>query len=85
MDDEPFKEPNPNEDIKSTDIMTRWMYYQSTIDELQKEKHAMAKEVNDLTDKLLKEKEDKADIYFYLSQKLDENYDVISSMEHQVL
>ena len=84
MEQEPFDEPNTNEDIKTAELTTRWMYYQAALDEMQKEKQQLAEEVQSLNEKLFKEKADKTDIYFYLNEKLDENYNVIATMENQV-
>jgi len=85
MDESPFEEKFAGDEASNNpDLLIKWNFYQSQIEKLQNEKRELMGEVDELNTKLAQEKDDKADIYFYLNQKLDENYNVISTLEGQV-
>lgn len=56
-----------------------------TIEKLEDQKVKLLLNIKGLVEKLAQQKSDQADIYFYLNKKLDDNYEVISSLEEQIL
>lgn len=57
---------------------------QDTIRSLEEAKLKLLLEVKELKDKLQQQKEDQADIYFYLNKKCDESFEIIASLEEQL-
>ena len=55
------------------------------IKNLEDEKSRLLLNVKDLTDKLEQQQNDQRDMYFYLNKKLDDNFEVISSLEQQLV
>lgn len=58
---------------------------QQTIDNLEDTKKTLTREIKELKAKLVQQKSDQADIYYYLNKKCDESFEVISSLEEQLL
>ena len=52
---------------------------------LRQERRDAFEKVNQGRNELKSQKEDQNDVYFYLHKKLDDNYDIISKLENQVL
>jgi hypothetical protein len=59
--------------------------YEQRIKILEEENADLVKEKGMLEDNLRQQRSDEADIYYYLHKKLDDNYDVIASLEKQIL
>ena len=57
----------------------------NTFSHSEKKNLALIKLNNELKEKLEGQKADQADIYYYLHKKLDDNYDVISKLEAELL
>ena len=56
-----------------------------TVEKLEEQKVTLLLNIKGLVDKLAQQKQDQSDIYFYLNKKLDDNYEVISALEDQIL
>lgn len=57
---------------------------QDTIKNLEETKLKLLLNIQELKDQLAQQKEDQADIYFYLNKKCDEGFEVIASLEEQL-
>ena len=55
------------------------------INELEETKLKLLLNIKELKDKLAQQKEDQADIYYYLNKKCDESFEVIASLEEQII
>jgi hypothetical protein len=55
------------------------------INELEETKLKLLLNIKELKDKLVQQKDDQADIYFYLNKKCDEGFEVIASLEEQII
>lgn len=56
-----------------------------TIERLEDQKSKLLLNVKGLVEKISQQKQDQSDIYFYLNKKLDDNYEIISALEEQLL
>lgn len=65
--------------------MLRTSLYEERIKRLEDENEKFCKENKELKLELDQQRADEADIYYYLHKKLDDNYDVIASLEKQIL
>jgi hypothetical protein len=65
--------------------MLRTSLYEERIKRLEDENERFCKENKELKLELDQQRADEADIYYYLHKKLDDNYDVIASLEKQIL
>jgi hypothetical protein len=59
--------------------------YEQRIKILEEENAELIKDKAKLEENLRQQRADEADIYYYLHKKLDDNYDVIASLEKQIL
>lgn len=55
------------------------------VNALEETKLGLLLNVKELKDKLAQQKEDQADIYYYLNKKCDESFEVIGSLEEQLM
>lgn len=55
------------------------------INELEETKLKLLLNIKELKEKLVQQKDDQADIYFYLNKKCDESFEVIASLEEQII
>lgn len=55
------------------------------MNELRERKKKALSELFDVQNDIKTQKEDQNDVYFFLHKKLDDNYDIISALEHQLL
>jgi DNA repair exonuclease SbcCD ATPase subunit len=55
------------------------------INELEETKLKLLLNIKELKDKLVQQKDDQADIYYYLNKKCDESFEVIASLEEQII
>lgn len=55
------------------------------INELEETKLKLLLNIKELKEKLAQQKDDQADIYFYLNKKCDESFEVIASLEEQII
>jgi len=55
------------------------------INELEETKLSLLLNIKELKEKLAQQKDDQADIYFYLNKKCDEGFEVIASLEEQII
>ncbi|CAM9833495.1 unnamed protein product, partial [Hapterophycus canaliculatus] len=55
------------------------------LETLECEKRGLLESIRILRVRLADEKEDQSDVYYYLHKKLDDNYDVISALERQLM
>lgn len=53
--------------------------------EMEEQKLKLILSLKECQEKLEQQKSDQADIYYYLNKKLDDNYEVITSLEEQIL
>jgi hypothetical protein len=58
---------------------------QEMVHALEDAKLGLLLNIKELKDKLAQQKEDQADIYYYLNKKCDESFEVIGSLEEQLL
>jgi DNA repair exonuclease SbcCD ATPase subunit len=55
------------------------------INELEETKLKLLLNIKELKEKLVQQKDDQADIYYYLNKKCDESFEVIASLEEQII
>lgn len=55
------------------------------INELEETKLKLLLNIKELKEKLAQQKDDQADIYYYLNKKCDESFEVIASLEEQII
>ena len=55
------------------------------LQEMEEQKLKLILSLKECQEKLDQQKSDQADIYYYLNKKLDDNYEVITSLEEQIL
>lgn len=55
------------------------------INELEETKLKLLLNIKELKEKLIQQKDDQADIYYYLNKKCDESFEVIASLEEQII
>jgi len=58
---------------------------QEMVNELEETKLKLLVNIKDLKEKLVQQNADQADIYFYLNKKCDECFEVIASLEEQII
>eukprot|EP01031_Cornospumella_fuschlensis_P008685 gene8685-10702_t len=56
-----------------------------TIKSLEESKLGLVVTVKELKDKLAQQKDDQADIYYFLNKKCDESFEIIATLEEQLL
>ena len=66
------------------EILTNAMLRQM-VEELQQTKMSLMLNVKDLQEKLEQQRRDHEDVYYYLNKKCDDNFEVISQLEEQIL
>ena len=55
------------------------------VNELEETKLKLLLNIKELKEKLTQQKDDQADIYYYLNKKCDESFEVIASLEEQII
>jgi len=76
--------PGGSEAEKVSSLITNTML-SSMVTLLEETKLQLTMQVQDLKEQLAQQKEDQNDIYFYLNKKCDDSYEVIASLEEQLL
>jgi chromosome segregation ATPase len=57
---------------------------QETIKSLEENKLKLVQTIKELKEQLKQQKDDQADIYYYLNKKCDESFEIIASLEEQI-
>lgn len=74
----------PPDPEKVSEVLTNNML-REMINELEETKLKLLLNIKELKEKLAQQKEDQADIYYYLNKKCDESFEVIANLEEQII
>jgi DNA repair exonuclease SbcCD ATPase subunit len=74
----------PPDPEKVSEVLSNNMLREA-VNELEETKLKLLLNITELKDKLAQQKEDQSDIYYYLNKKCDESFEVIASLEEQII
>lgn len=78
------KKKEPDDPVQITEALSASIL-REMVNNLEETKLKLLLNIKELKEKLVQQKEDQTDIYYYLNKKCDESFEVIASLEEQIL